>query len=87
VRPALCGNHACRAQRRDCRGGGLAWPAGNAADGVVADVLRAHPFGQMYEAINYQIARGIWYRIGWAGRSPFIGATDKAGPSYGMLPS
>ena len=34
----------------------------------------------MYEAIDYQIARRIGYRIGWTGRSPFIGATDKAGP-------
>jgi hypothetical protein len=40
---------------------------------LVADALCAHPFRQMYEAIDYQIARRIGYRIGWAGRSPFIG--------------
>ena len=34
----------------------------------------------MYEAIDYQIVRRVGYRIGWAGRSPFIGATDEAGP-------
>jgi hypothetical protein len=31
-------------------------------------------------AIDYQIARRIGYWIGWAGWSPFIGATHEAGP-------
>lgn len=42
--------------------------------------LCAHPFGQMHEAIDYQIACRIGYRIGWPGWSPFIGAIDEAGP-------
>jgi hypothetical protein len=45
-----------------------------------ADALCAHPFRQMYEAIDYQIARRIGYRIRRAGWSPFVGATDEAGP-------
>jgi hypothetical protein len=34
----------------------------------------------MREAIDNQIVRSIGCRIGRSGRSPFIGATDKAGP-------